>query len=225
MKKKILVIDDSVMIRKMVNNILRNKFEVIEAKNGAIGLEMARQQSPDLVLLDFVMPVMDGYDTMQAIRQDKIIHATPIVIMSGMKEELTARIPEPFEGFDFIEKPFEAEALIQCIEKALSLAAPPLGVSSDGARDLLLDKLTNIEVLLIQGMENLLQREVGSKMVQIQEQISNQESDIDRLKNTLDKVVVELKQQNRALNVMIKEFKRIREEILHQSSLNRLRKQ
>ena len=225
MKKKILVVDDSIMIRKMVTNILVDKFEVLEAKNGAVGLDVARQQRPDLVLLDFVMPVMDGYDTMQAIRQDPDIQATPIVIMSGMKEELTARVPEPFEGFDFIEKPFEAQALIQCVQKALSIAAPsPQQISSDLASDLVLNKLKNIEILLIQSTENLIQREVSSKLVRIEDRLKNQEGNIISLKTTLDKVVVELKQQNRVLNAMVKEFKHLREEILHQASLNRLRK-
>ncbi|NJL99287.1 MAG: response regulator [Synechococcaceae cyanobacterium SM2_3_2] len=106
----VLVIDDSIMIRKMVTSILGDRFGVIEAKDGMIGLDLARQHHPDLILLDFVMPKMDGYDTMQAIRAEEALKQIPIIMMSGLKEQVTARIPEPFVGFDFIEKPFEAEA-------------------------------------------------------------------------------------------------------------------
>jgi DNA-binding response OmpR family regulator len=125
--KTVLVIDDSIMIRKMVASILADQFEVLEAKDGMIGLETAKRHHPDLILLDFVMPKMDGYDTLQAIRREDSLKNTPVIMMSGLKEQVTSRIPEPFVGFDFIEKPFEADALLSQIRKALQVtttAAP-----------------------------------------------------------------------------------------------------
>ncbi|NJO85958.1 MAG: TIM barrel protein [Synechococcaceae cyanobacterium RM1_1_27] len=108
----------------MVTSILGDRFGVIEAKDGMIGLDLARQHHPDLILLDFVMPKMDGYDTMQAIRAEEALKQIPIIMMSGLKEQVTARIPEPFVGFDFIEIPllrpdeFNAESHKAALEKA-----------------------------------------------------------------------------------------------------------
>ena len=67
--KKVLVIDDSIMIRKMVKSILSGKYDVLEASDGKSGLDAARRAFPDLILLDFVMPKYNGYQTLQAIRR------------------------------------------------------------------------------------------------------------------------------------------------------------
>jgi DNA-binding response OmpR family regulator len=131
--KTVLVIDDSIMIRKMVASILADHFQVLEAKDGPTGLEVAKKHHPDLILLDFVMPKMDGYDTLQAIRREDSLKNTPVIMMSGMKEQVTARIPEPFVDFDFIEKPFEAETLLAQIQKALQVT--PAAAAEAGIRN------------------------------------------------------------------------------------------
>ncbi len=209
--KRVLVIDDSIMIRKMVASILADQFEVLEAKDGIVGLDTARKHRPDLILLDFVMPKMDGYDTMQAIRREEELRSTPIIMMSGLKEQVTSRIPEPFVGFDFIEKPFEAEILVDRIQKSLQM-----GPSADDEEheeptlQLLLNKLTAIETLFIQGTENLIQREVATKLVGIDEQLQGQQTSITNLETKLDKVVFEIERHNRGLALIANELKNIR---------------
>ncbi|MGQ9837072.1 MAG: response regulator [Cyanobacteriota bacterium] len=209
--KTVLVIDDSIMIRKMVASILADQFEVLEAKDGVIGIETAKKRHPDLILLDFVMPKMDGYDTLQAIRREDSLKNTPVIMMSGLKEQVTSRIPEPFIGFDFIEKPFEAEALLSQIHKALQVTpatAPEPG--SESNTQLVLNKLTAVETLLIQGMENLIQREVVTQLSGINERLVRQEARSTDLEARIDKLTTELERHTRGLSLIINELRQIR---------------
>ncbi len=209
--KSVLVIDDSIMIRKMVASILADQFEVLEAKDGIVGLDVARRHRPDLILLDFVMPKMDGYDTMQAIRREDELRSIPIIMMSGLKEQVTARIPEPFVGFDFIEKPFESEALLERIQKTLQVA-PILEVegAAEPTTQLLLNKITSLETLLIQGLEGLVQREVVSRVNLVTDKVDRQDQTLSTLNTKVDKMLHEIDRQNRGLIVLANELKQIR---------------
>jgi DNA-binding response OmpR family regulator len=209
--KTVLVIDDSIMIRKMVASILADQFQVVEAKDGLTGLEAAKKHHPDLILLDFVMPKMDGYDTLQAIRREDSLKNTPIIMMSGLKEQVTARIPEPFVDFDFIEKPFEADALLALIQKVLQVApaaAPEPG--SETNTQLILNRLTAIETLLIQGTENLIQREVVTRLSGINQRLARQESRSSNLEAQISKLAGEVERHAQGLALIVKELRQIR---------------
>ncbi len=209
--KTVLVIDDSIMIRKMVASILADQFQVVEAKDGLTGLEAAKKHHPDLILLDFVMPKMDGYDTLQAIRREDSLKNTPIIMMSGLKEQVTARIPEPFVDFDFIEKPFEADALLALIQKVLQVApvaAPEPG--SETNTQLILNRLTAIETLLIQGTENLIQREVVARLSGINQCLARQESRSANLEAQISKLAGEVERHTQGLALIVKELRHIR---------------
>lgn len=209
----VLVIDDSIMIRKMVSSILMDRFGVIEAKDGMVGLEMAREHQPDLILLDFVMPKMDGYDTMQAIRAEEALKQIPIILMSGLKEQVTARIPEPFVGFDFIEKPFEAEVLIDRIQKSLHITAGSqvLPVLSEAdTLNLVLSKLSSLETLLIQGTESLIQREVSTRLHRIDTRMDQQDANSITLEQKVDWIIGELQRHNKGLVVIVNEVRQLR---------------
>ncbi|NJK33461.1 MAG: response regulator [Oscillatoriales cyanobacterium SM2_2_1] len=122
---KILVIDDSRVIRNMVRDLLPTaQFDVIEAPDGIKGLEAAKSERPWLIMLDFLLPKMSGYDVYQNLQQDPELAYTPLVLMSGRKEEVTSKISEPFSDhfLAFIEKPFEKNELVQAIKMARSLA-------------------------------------------------------------------------------------------------------
>ena len=101
---KILVIDDSRVIRARVRDMLPNgNFEVIEAKDGIEGIDAIRAQKPNLIMLDFLLPRMSGYEVYQEIQAQPEFQSIPLVMMSGRREELTEKIQEPFEFFEFIE--------------------------------------------------------------------------------------------------------------------------
>ncbi len=127
---KILVIDDSKVIRSRVRDMLpTGNFEVLEAKDGLEGLNLIRQERPNLIMLDFLLPKRSGWEVFQEIQTDSELQTIPLVLMSGRKEEVTEKITEPFEYFAFVEKPFEKKQLVDAIKEAMRKAgsrpAPP----------------------------------------------------------------------------------------------------
>ena len=121
--RKILVVDDSRVIQKMVKEMLpAGNFDVLQAKDGEEGLKLIREKHPDLIMLDFLLPKVSGWEVFQQIQADPKLAAIPLVLMSGRKEEVTEKIPEPFAYFEFIGKPFEKPALIDSIKKAMAKA-------------------------------------------------------------------------------------------------------
>jgi CheY-like chemotaxis protein len=120
---KILVIDDSRVIRKTVRDMLpEGDFEVIEAKDGLEGIDFVEKEHPALIMLDFILPKMSGWDVFQQIQAHPEFQKIPLVLMSGKKEEVTSKISEPFEYFEFIEKPFDRVILAEAIRVAMTKA-------------------------------------------------------------------------------------------------------
>lgn len=130
--QKILVIDDSKVIRMRVKDMLpTGNFEVIEAKDGLEGFNLIRSESPNLIMLDFLLPKMSGWEVFQEIQKNQRLRTIPLVLMSGRKEEVTDKLPEPFEYFSFVEKPFDREQLVDAIRDAMikSKKKPQIAVS------------------------------------------------------------------------------------------------
>jgi len=100
----------------------KGNFEVIEATDGIEGIEAIRAEKPNLIMLDFLLPRMSGYEVYEEIQGDPAFQNIPLVMMSGRREELTEKIQEPFEFFEFIEKPFEQKELIGAIKGAMAKA-------------------------------------------------------------------------------------------------------
>ncbi len=117
---KIVVIDDSMVIRRTVKDMLPpGKFEVVEAKDGLQGMELINTANPNLIMLDFFLPKMSGWEVYQEIQRNPQLKAIPLLLMSGRKDEVTDKIPEPFEYFAFLEKPFDQKQLVQGIRDAM----------------------------------------------------------------------------------------------------------
>lgn len=120
---KILVIDDSKVIRMRVRDMLpEGNFEFLEAKDGLEGYNLIRTENPNLIILDFLLPKISGWEVFQQIQSEDNLKSIPLVLMSGRKEEVVEKIPEPFQYFAFIEKPFDQKQLLQAIKEAMSKA-------------------------------------------------------------------------------------------------------
>ncbi len=122
---KILVIDDSKVIRVRVKEMLpQGNFEVLEAKDGQEGLKFIIKERPSLIMLDFLLPKVTGWQVFQKIRSEPKLKKIPLVVMSGRREEVAEKISEPFEKhyFAFLEKPFEKKELTSAIQLAFKLA-------------------------------------------------------------------------------------------------------
>ncbi|MBD2013632.1 response regulator [Microcoleus sp. FACHB-53] len=132
--QKILVIDDSKVIRMRVREMLPSgNIEVLEAKDGLEGLNLIRQELPNLIMLDFLLPKMSGWEVFQHIQSTSELQTIPLVLMSGRKEEVTEKIQEPFEYFAFVEKPFEKKQLVDAIKEAMGKAKKPRPESQQAA--------------------------------------------------------------------------------------------
>ena len=120
---KILVIDDSKVIRMRVKDMLPDgNFEVIEAKDGLEGFNLIKTENPNLIMLDFLLPKMSGWEVYQEIQKEQKYRSIPLVLMSGRKEEVTDKVTEPFEYFAFVEKPFDREQLVEAIRESMMKA-------------------------------------------------------------------------------------------------------
>ncbi|NMF59344.1 response regulator [Pseudanabaena yagii] len=226
--KKVLVIDDSIMIRKMVKSILAGKYDVLEASDGKSGLDAARRAFPDLILLDFVMPKYNGYQTLQAIRRVEGLQKVPVIMISGLKEQVTEHVPEPFTEFDFLEKPFEADVLVSRIQNFLntepeqaastatsrssSSSATPVirdvpPVREEPSLQMILNRLTSTETLLVQGIENLIQREVVARINELNTRVDHQDQAIKMLNQRMDKISEQIDHQNKGLMLILRELK------------------
>jgi HlyD family secretion protein len=104
-KSKILVIDDSLLMRKLlVEQLASDRFEVYEAEDGETGLAKAQEINPDLILLDHVMPGIDGYEVFQTLRGQLKFVNTPIIVMSSRYDEVVQRFGSPFGQYNFMPK-------------------------------------------------------------------------------------------------------------------------
>lgn len=108
-------------------------FEVLEAKDGVEGLNLIRQERPNLIMLDFLLPKMSGWEVFQHIQTNTDLQTIPLVLMSGRKEEVAEKIAEPFEYFAFVEKPFEKKQLVDAIKEAMGKAKKPRPPVPEGA--------------------------------------------------------------------------------------------
>ena len=123
---KILVIDDTTVVRVKVREMLPpGNFQVLEAKDGLEGLNLIRKEKLSLIMLDFLLPKMNGWDVFQEIQAQPELKKIPLVIMSGRKEEVVEKIPEPFKYFEFLGKPFDQKQLINAIKSAMAKAKLP----------------------------------------------------------------------------------------------------
>ena len=117
---KVLVVEDSLTQREMISDLLKGSGLTVDiAADGVEALEYINESTPDLVLLDIVMPRMNGYEVCRRLKADPITKNLPVVMCSSKGEEFD-RIWGLRQGADaYIAKPFEARELIITIKKLL----------------------------------------------------------------------------------------------------------
>ncbi len=118
----ILLIDDDAHIRDIVRFALtREGFAVAEAGDGRQGLEMAQATAPDLILLDIMMPEMDGTEVCRRLRRDGRV---PIIFLSSRDDEIDRILGLELGGDDYVTKPFSPRELVARVKAVLRRAAP-----------------------------------------------------------------------------------------------------
>ena len=112
-KFRILVVDDSPSILRVVETVLSGAgYDVETASEGGLALDQARAQVPDLMLLDFMMPRMNGYQVCKAMREDDRLRDIPVVLMCTKGDGAAERFVQQMGVVDFITKPFSPDAIL-----------------------------------------------------------------------------------------------------------------
>lgn len=119
--KKVLVVDDEVFIRRMIAVRLGMAgITVIEAENGLEAVEKTISERPDLIIMDVMMPRMDGFQACEAIRSNKEISGTPILVLTARGQQIDLEKAMALGILEYITKPFSPKALADKVIDLLS---------------------------------------------------------------------------------------------------------
>ena len=122
--RTVLVIDDEFGIAELIDAVLTDEgYRVVIAVNGQQGLEMLAKEHPDLVFLDYMMPVMNGAAVLRAMGEDTILQGIPVVVMSSIPEAIVA---ERCVGYvSFLRKPFRITDVTTLTDRLIGKKASP----------------------------------------------------------------------------------------------------
>ncbi len=121
-QKKILVIDDEEDIQKLLKiRLEQDNFIVITAGDGDIGAKTAEQEMPDFIILDIMMPKVDGYSCLKEIRKLPKTKDIPVLMLSGKEEEKVRDLFAFQKISGYIEKPFELDNLVAKVKEILKI--------------------------------------------------------------------------------------------------------
>ncbi len=126
MAKKILVVDDDPDLVEATSIILKSKqYDVVTAYGGLEGLEKARNEKPDAIILDVMMPDKDGYEVCKELKADPVLGKIPVLLLTAVvshisKTRYTQRMGMETEADDYIDKPVEPQVLVERIQALLA---------------------------------------------------------------------------------------------------------
>jgi len=121
-KKKALIVDDEPNVRRLLHTILSKTFDVYEAEDGRQAIEMANTQKPDVVLMDMMMPKMDGLTACHMIKNDPATKSIPVIMVTAIGFELNIKLSQQMGASGYITKPFSTEELLDKIAQVLTAA-------------------------------------------------------------------------------------------------------
>jgi len=119
--KRILIVDDEDGIVKLVKMYLEHHdYEVITASDGQEGLERAKTEKPDLIVLDLMLPKIDGYKVCGLLKRDTRYAKTPVILFTAKAQEKDVKLGEEVGADAYITKPFEPEVLLSKIKELIN---------------------------------------------------------------------------------------------------------
>ncbi|MGL4450790.1 MAG: response regulator transcription factor [Sarcina sp.] len=118
--KRILIVDDEMHIRELIKfNLEKNGFKTLQAADGKEAVELAKERQVDLIILDLMLPVMDGFEVCKEIRKDSVIGNTPIIMLTAKGEEIDKIVGLEIGADDYMTKPFSVRELIARVKAQL----------------------------------------------------------------------------------------------------------
>jgi DNA-binding NarL/FixJ family response regulator len=190
--KKILVIEDEPEMRRNLTTILRlEKFHPLPAANGSVGVELAKKEKPDLILCDVMMPELDGYGVIAALRADAGTVTIPFIFLTAKGEKPDIRAGMNLGADDYLTKPVAKNDLLAAIHsrlaRAVQQAVPEFKPNFDSAKP-----LEQVLGLTPRVAETLLWLAQGKTNGEIAVILSNSESTVKKhVLDIFDKLGVE----------------------------------
>ena len=118
-RKKILIADDEGTVRLVVEKMLGKDYIVLEATNGEEAVKIAKAQQPNLILMDLIMPKMDGYTACSEIKADQSTRGIPVVMLTAVGHELNKKFATEMGAAGYVTKPFNVQDLVNVISPLL----------------------------------------------------------------------------------------------------------
>lgn len=120
MAKKILVVDDEFALVDMLKMRLEaNSYEVITALDGKTGLERATADAPDLIILDIMMPELDGYEVLRELKKNEKTRSIPVLMLTAKGDTSAIMESQELQATDHLIKPFDPDELLRLIDRYL----------------------------------------------------------------------------------------------------------
>lgn len=124
-KNKILIVDDEVLLVEMLKTRLEtNGYSVVCAYDGQEGIKIVKTENPDLIILDLMLPKMDGYKVCRMLKFDKRYKNIPIIIFTAKAQDSDKEMSQEVGADAYITKPFDPEILLGKIEELINKAKP-----------------------------------------------------------------------------------------------------
>jgi len=123
MKDKILIIDDEKSNILYLNNILGEDYEIFTARNGPDAISLAEEFLPDLILLDIIMPGMDGYDVFEALKESDVTRDIPVIFITGLSGIDSEAKGLSLGASDYITKPFNDDVVRLRVKNQMKIVA------------------------------------------------------------------------------------------------------
>ncbi len=113
----VLIADDESNVRSLVNRMLGEEYSVIEAENGEVAVNLTRRYKPDLVLMDIMMPGMDGYTACKTIKTNPETKSIPVVMLTALNFELNINLSQEMGADAYMTKPFNQKDLLSMVRR------------------------------------------------------------------------------------------------------------
>lgn len=169
-KPEVLIIDDNIDIRTYLRSVLSEKYNVSEASDGKVGLELARKIVPDIVLSDIMMPVMDGLEFCQQLKTDKAISHIPVILLTA--RSLDEQRVEGYEhGADaYISKPFSLRLLLSRIDNLIESRKKLSQTWSKGVEDDEIGNISNeIDKSFLKQLRKIIQENLANSDLSVEQ--------------------------------------------------------
>ena len=123
-KKKVLIVDDEPNVRRLLHSILNKNFAVFEAEDGQQAVDMTNAQQPDVILMDMMMPKMDGLTACLMMKKNPDTKKIPVIMVTAIGFELNIKLSQQMGASGYVTKPFSPQDLLAKIAEVLQPVSP-----------------------------------------------------------------------------------------------------